>query len=118
MMSEETWFDDAAGPLVRPYAMTRGRTRTSRIELDVVTLVLAVPYDPNVPITEPEYWSILTMCQRPTSIAELSAKLDLPLGVIKVLVGDLIERRQVIFRSAMTPEPEVLQAVLDGIRRL
>jgi uncharacterized protein DUF742 len=137
---EETWFDDAAGPLVRPYTVTRGRTRTSRIELDLVTLIVAVPHSPahssghsmshadgysdgqdgsgGPEALEPEYREILTLCRLPTSIAEISARLNLPLGVVKVLVGDLIERRQVIYRSGITPAPDVLQAVLEGIRRL
>jgi Protein of unknown function (DUF742) len=119
---DETWYDDAAGPLVRPYAMTRGRTRTSRIELDLVTLIVAVPTPPDDGLDraalDPEYVSILQLCRRPTSIAEISAALNLPLGVVKVLVGDLIEHRQVIYRSGLQPAPDVLQAVLDGIRRL
>lgn len=122
---EETWFDDAAGPLVRPYTVTGGRTRTSRIELDLVTLVVAVPHVPgsaegpiNPEAVDPEYRAILELCRLPTSIAEISARLDLPLGVVKVLVGDMIERRQVIFRAGIAPAPDVLQAVLEGIRRL
>ncbi|MBQ6642814.1 MAG: DUF742 domain-containing protein, partial [Saccharopolyspora sp.] len=35
------WRDSAAGPLVRPYAMTRGRTRADEIELHRTTLVVA-----------------------------------------------------------------------------
>lgn len=118
---DETWYDDAAGPLVRPYAVTRGRTRASRIELDLVTLVVAVPTPPpgsDRLALDLEYEAILRLCRRPTSIAEISAALDLPLGVVKVLVGDLIEQRQVIYRSGLRPAPDVLQAVLDGIRRL
>jgi hypothetical protein len=51
-------------------------------------------------------------------VAELSAALKLPLSVVKILIGDLIERRLVIFRAASTPDPNVLQAVINGIRRL
>ena len=116
----ETWYDEAAGPLVRPYAVTRGRTRTGRPELQMITLVVALR-----PVTralvghlDPEHLQILTLCQLPTSIAELSAGLGLPLSVVKILVGDLIEQRLVIFRSAVTPDIEVLQAVINGIRRL
>lgn len=112
------WFDDAAGPLVRPYAVTGGRTRAGQADLDVITLVIALRADPRSRPAEPEYASILALCQSPTSIAEISAALDLPLGVVKVLVGDLIERRQVMCRSAKVPDTEVLQAVLDGIRKI
>ncbi|MFJ4438857.1 DUF742 domain-containing protein [Streptomyces sp. NPDC088923] len=38
------WYDDEAGPVVRPYAMTRGRTSaTGGHRLDLIALVSAVP---------------------------------------------------------------------------
>lgn len=114
----DTWFDEAAGPLVRPYAVTGGRTRSRQTELDVVTLVVTSRRHADPGTMEPEYAMILSLCQSPTSIAEISANLDLPLGVVKVLVGDLIEQRLIIFRAALTPDNEVLQKVLNGIRRL
>jgi hypothetical protein len=58
------------------------------------------------------------MCQSPTSVAEISAALSLPLGVVKVLVGDLIERHLVMVRSSSAPDTTMLQAVLDGIRKI
>jgi hypothetical protein len=67
---------------------------------------------------DPEYLMILELCQTPTSVAEVSAKLNLPLGVVKVLLGDLIDQRLLIFRAALTPDNEVLQKVLNGIRKL
>ena len=115
---EDTWFDEAAGPLVRPYAVTGGRTRSQQTELDVVTLIVTSRRHADPRTMEPEYVMILSLCQSPTSIAEISAKLDLPLGVVKVLIGDLIDQRLVIFRAALTPDNEVLQKVLNGIRRL
>lgn len=120
MGAGETWFDDAAGPLVRPYAVTRGRTRTERADLEMITLVRAPHPIDQVPVhgLEHEHLQILRRCQRTASIAELSGELQLPLSVIKILVCDLIERRLLISRSAATPNVEVLQAVLNGIRRI
>jgi hypothetical protein len=115
---EHTWFDEEAGPLVRPYAMTGGRTRTDQGELDLITLIVASRRHMNHDVMEPEYLGILALCRNPTSIAEISANLKLPLGVVKVLVGDLIDRRLVLCRAAQTPDNDVLQAVLNGIRRL
>jgi hypothetical protein len=115
---DHTWFDEEAGPLVRPYAMTGGRTRTEQYDLDLITLVVASRRHAGPEATEPEYLDILALCQSPTSVAEISAKLRLPLGVIKVLLGDLINQKLVHFRAAQTPDHEVLQAVLNGIRRL
>lgn len=121
-IADEEWFDEAAGPLVRPYAMTGGRTRSDTLGLDLITLVVAMHSVSEVDI-EPEYARILTACQQPTSVVEVAAEVDLPLQVVKVLLSDLITRRFIIFRSPVTPGSEppsqhVLQAVLDGIRKL
>ncbi len=119
----ESWFDEDAGPLVRPYALTRGRTRTGRHDLNMITLVVTVRSDADAAfLVEPEYTEILHMCQTPLSVAEVSAKLNLPMAVVKVLLSDLIEQNLVVFRSppvrTPTPDRKLLQAVLDGIRRL
>jgi hypothetical protein len=37
---------------------------------------------------------------------------------VKILIGDLIDRQLLMFRSAVTPDINVLQAVINGIRRL
>ncbi len=117
----DSWYDDEAGPLVRPYAVTRGRTKSGR-DLNLITLVVTTAYQ-NASM-DPEYAEILRICQYPLSIAEISAKLGLPITVIKILVADLIEQGFLIFSSppsplnTETPDMNVLQAVLDGIRRL
>lgn len=120
--SSEAWFDEAAGPLVRPYAVTGGRTRSSKIELDLVTLVVALQPDIHAQAVEPECASVLWVCEHPLSVAEVAAKVDLPLCVVKVLLSDLIERNYVIYRtgwgSKQTPDANTMQKVLDGIRRL
>jgi hypothetical protein len=119
---DETWFDEAAGPLVRPYAVTGGRTRSETLKLDLITLVVAMTSVADSVRLEPEYARIVRLCQHPMSVAEVAARVDLPLPVVKVLLSDLIEHNHVIFRTATpmtdTPNPQVLQAVLDGIRKL
>lgn len=122
-VSEEAWFDEAAGPLVRPYAMTGGRTLSNTLALDLITLVVAMRTVADVPDLEPECVRILAVCQQPISVVEVSARVDLPLQVVKVLLSDLITRKLMIFRSSTVPATEgpsqqVLQAVLDGIRKL
>lgn len=120
-VEDEQWFDEAAGPLVRPYAVARGRTRPSHHGLEMITLVVAMTTELDVGM-DPEYAHIVSICQRPLSVAEVSAMLNLPLVVIKVLLSDLIDRGYLIFRSPPQtsdyPKMELLQAVLDGIRRL
>lgn len=119
---DEEWFDEAAGPLVRPYAMTGGRTRSETTGLDLITLVVAMHNGAEIDV-EPEYAAILDACQHPASVVEVAAKVDLPLQVVKVLLSDLITQRLIMFRSPVAPGSEppsqhVLQAVLDGIRKL
>lgn len=120
----EPWFDEAAGPLVRPYAMTRGRTRGVRHDLDMITLVIAVRPAPSAQVMEPEYGDIVRLCQFPLSVAEVSAKLHLPLVVTKILISDLISENYLIFRSPPPPtnsgpvDLNLLRAVRDGIRKL
>ncbi|WP_425567699.1 DUF742 domain-containing protein [Salinactinospora qingdaonensis] len=115
-------LDSAAGPLVRPYTMTGGRTRFAEQQLDMISVVMAVEDNIDWDTLEPEHVAILELCATPMSVAELSAHLDLPLRVTKVLLGDLIDKEAVLTRAplptAELPDMNVLQAVLDGIRRL
>ena len=121
---DDLWLDEAAGPLVRPYAMTRGRTRPGSPELDMVTqVVTARRGSSDRSVLSVEHLEILELCRRPLSIAEVASYLDVPLVVGKVLVSDLIERGDLIAGSASSrvaekPDRQLLQAVLDGIRRL
>ncbi|WP_028476950.1 DUF742 domain-containing protein [Nocardia sp. CNY236] len=119
----ESWFDEEAGPLVRPYALTNGRTTSSGPELDMLTSVVADDSADALHRAEPEYANILRLCRVSQTVAELSAQLRLPLAVTKVLVGDLIGDRQLIFRVPVPTETgpddlEILRAVLDGIHKL
>jgi hypothetical protein len=118
----DSWYEDDNGPLVRPYAVTRGRTKSSRHDLNLITLVVSNAYEQ--PAMDPEYTEIVRICQYPLSIAEISATLGLPLTVVKILVSDLIDQGYLLFSSPPspmntdTPDMNILQAVLDGIRRL
>jgi hypothetical protein len=122
MTGRGQWFDDEAGPLVRPYTVTRGRTVGAGQDLDILTLVATVVPGPRLRRTEPEYPEILRLCREPQSVAEVSAKLTLPLAVSKILVGDLIADGLLRFRAPAsdvdTGDLTVLRAVLDGIRKL
>lgn len=116
----QAWFDDAAGPLVRPYAVTGGRTRTERSDLQMITMVIAPHPVEQIPRRglDLEHLQILELSQRPISIAEISSQLQLPLSVVKIITSDLIERRLLVFRAPVTPDVQILQAVINGIRRL
>jgi uncharacterized protein DUF742 len=122
----QAWFDEAAGPLVRPFAVTRGRTTSNWRDLDLITLVVAARRDRGVERLGHDHAGVVALCGRPVSVAEISARMSLPLAVTKILIGDLIEGGYLIFRappsgreaSAGDPDLHLLQTVLDGVRRL
>jgi Protein of unknown function (DUF742) len=116
------WRDQDAGPVVRPYALTGGLTRPSGGRLDLLDLVRAArraAQDP--PRLTPEQAELLERCHMPTPLAELAAGLDLPVGVIRILVYDLRERGLVTIHRAQSAgfnDLKILQEVVDGLRRL
>jgi hypothetical protein len=109
------WLDDEAGPVVRPYAVTGGRTVPASDRFDLVALVGAlVPADEVTGPVSPEHLAILRLCRRPKSVAEVSALLDLPVGIVRVLLGDLLDRDLLVVRGA-PPREEPGQGVLDKV---
>jgi hypothetical protein len=116
---EEPWYDDDAGPLVRAYAVTHGRTRPSQF-LEIVSLVVTVSSTDDAPT--PEHRAILRLCRRPRSVAEIAAEVDLPIGAAKVLISDLVEDGSVFVRpperEGVTLDRQLIRTVIDGVRRL
>ncbi|HEX3786217.1 MAG TPA: DUF742 domain-containing protein [Pseudonocardiaceae bacterium] len=119
----ESWFDNDAGPLIRPFALTRGRAGSDHHQLNMITLVIAARPMADTKALTREYAHIVRICQhRPMSVAEIAANLDVLLTVTKVLISDLIDEGYLIFQSSQhsvnVPDMDLLQAVLDGVRRL
>jgi hypothetical protein len=118
---EEEWFDDAAGRLVRLYSLTGGRTRP-RAQLDLATQVITARPDVDRTALEPEYIQIVDLCRRWLSVAEVAAYLKVPLVVVKVQLGDLIDRGDLVAgapaQDAAPSSRELLQTVLDGLYAL
>jgi Protein of unknown function (DUF742) len=120
---EDRWLDQDAGPVVRPYALIGGRTKPVGESLDVIAMIIAVrgkSYDPAG--LEPEHLATLRLSALPISVADLAADLDLPLGVVQILLGDLRERSLITVHHpippARLPDPRILKEVVDGLRRL
>jgi hypothetical protein len=122
------WYDAEAGPLVRPYAMTGGRTRPgpNHVRFDLIALV--VVHDDATRSAEesllgPEHRTLLALCRcEKQSVAELAADADLPVGVVRVLLGDLLEAGHVkVSRPvppAQLPDERILREVIEGLRAL
>lgn len=119
---DDQWIDEDAGPVVRPYALTGGRTRPPRGRFDLIAMVCAVrgiPADDTE--LEPEQLAILRRCRVPVPAVDLAADLDLPLGVIRILVADLQERGlATVHRPAPVAltDARILREVADGLRRI
>jgi hypothetical protein len=119
---------DSRGPVVRPYAVTSGRTRPSGAAIDMVAVVSAIRSASvagleleQVHSLGPEHLRVLQSCRGPVAVADLAVDLDLPLGVVRILVADLREHGLVNVRQ---PTPSgladigTLKEVADALRRL
>jgi hypothetical protein len=111
------------GRLVRPYYMTGGRTRPAHDDLELETLVSTTALGATSPkVSGVERRAIVSLCRDLLSIAEVSARLDLPLGVARVLIGDMAQEGFVILHRPTTvgdrPDLALLQRVLYGLHQL
>src|SRR5262245_15736993 len=84
-----------AGPVVRPYALIAGRTKPSGAAIDLVASVSAIGEPAVDSGLGPEHVRLLELCRSRASVAELASSLDLPLGVVRILISDLREHRLV-----------------------
>ncbi|MFJ3668931.1 DUF742 domain-containing protein [Streptomyces sp. NPDC090106] len=115
---------DTAGRLVRPFALTGGRTRPSRTGFTLITTVTAVDPPPaRAPRPQAEQSRILRRCARPVAVAELAALLDLPVSVIVIMLSDLLEAGLISVHAprAVTPgtaDLDLLTKVREGLDRL
>ena len=114
----------ASNPLVRPYAMTGGRTRP-RYQLAIEALVHTTAQPHQMQGQLPEHQRICTLCREIKSVAEISALLTIPLGVARILVADLAEAGLVAIHqpggdenAGGQPDVTLLERVLSGLRKL
>ncbi|SDQ70779.1 DUF742 domain-containing protein [Thermostaphylospora chromogena] len=123
-MTDERWEDEDAGPVVRPYALIRGRTRSSGDRFDLIAMVMATgERPPSDFVLGPEHERILRMARRAVSVADLASDLDLPLGVVRVLLGDLYDHGLISVRApapVVVPRTSdrILKEVINGLRAL
>lgn len=119
---------------VRPYSLTGGRGRCGHVLLmeTFVAALAEADADPGAVTAGPggalaswllpEVRAVLGLCRRLRSVAEVSALLRMPLGVVRVLLGDLADqgRIRVYGTGHLTGRPDraLLERVLSGLRRL
>lgn len=113
---------EAMSTSIRPYAWTGGRTRSNH-HLELETLVSASDFCTPERLQRGEHHSIAEICQHPRSIAEVGAMLGVPLGVAKVLLGDMADLGLVTVHETVSDNNSsshflLMERVLSGLRRL
>jgi len=109
--------DEPDETLVRPFVITGGRTRHATVHLRVESLVVAT--DAQSGALQFEHASIIEICQRPISVAEIAARIGVPLGVAQILVGDLADAGLVrVHEATQTATPALLLRMIDAVRAL
>jgi hypothetical protein len=113
---------DESSALVRPYAVTGGRTKP-RTQLQIEAMVAASHYEArDLSLLSPECQAILSFCRDWRSVAEVSAVLRMPLGVARVLIADMamegLVRVHQTDHAQGRPDINLLERVLSGLRKL
>ena len=121
--------DEPTGALVRPYAVTRGRTRP-RLDIALEALVETTVRGRSTVNGNGgqgrEHQYIAALCDgRVQSLAEIAARMQLPLGVARVLIADMatdglvaVHEPTILDDSDDAVGTELLERVLSGLRRL
>ena len=124
--ADDGWPQRESGPVVRPYAVTGGRTEPAEGDaLTLLTLLVAtgqpLPADDPARLA-PEHHRLLNLCGRQVTLADLAADTALPLGVVRVLVGDLTQLGAITVVGKRSADQktgnDVLQEILHGLRAL
>jgi hypothetical protein len=129
MSGSDRMFGDESGPMVRLYAMTKGRARPAGEALDVIALIGAVTRPEQDLTLSPEQAGILRLCwDTLLSVAEIAARSNLPLSVVRILLADLHDGGHIRVTRPMAPgqsgqpgvsqDDPILREVLNGLRAL
>jgi hypothetical protein len=120
----QPWEPDDEAPtarVVRPYTLTGGRT-APKVELPVEATLRRESNGSEEP-TDANLLSILEVCDK-RSVAEVSAHVKMPIGVVRVLLGDLIVQGHVRVQATLTANSsqderrELIERTLRGLRTL
>ena len=118
-----TEYVDHGGPLVRPYAMTGGRTRP-RIDIAMESLITTTARGEQDMVGHgPDWQRVVELCvAQVQSLAEIAIHLDVPLGVARVIVGDMAEAGVLDLHEPSRLDDQLgtylLERVLSGLRKL
>jgi hypothetical protein len=104
---------------LRPFVITSGRVDAPDPDIGMETQVTAHPGAAPARLP-PEKRAIVALCAQPLSVAEISARLRLHLGVTRILVGDLRAAGQLDVHVLENdfPDPETIMRVIRGLRAI
>lgn len=107
--------------VVPVFAVTGGRTRPVGRDLPMESLVTATDRTAGATDLEKEYRMVLDLASRPVSLVEVGAHVGIPVGVARVLVGDLADAGYLVVHApppstGTGPTPAVLNRLLEGLR--
>lgn len=114
---------DGQAGFIRPFVITGGRTEVRHAELRLDTVLSALP-GRSADHRGFEHRAVLALCGQATSIAEIAATLDLPVGVVTVVVDDLLEDTVLVVHQVGPVEQAsaiplaVLERLVEGVRAL
>jgi Protein of unknown function (DUF742) len=123
----ESWKRRESGPVVRPYAVTGGRTQPADGQvLDLIAVVVATSKSDGTggesPRRSSEHRKIIELAHQPATVADIASGTRLPVGVVRVLLADLIMLgaiKVVRQRPAREmPSDDLLREILNGLRAL
>lgn len=118
---DDRWSGWDTGPVSRPFIVTGGRTQPRGAwRFDLVDTVVRTSKE--AAYHSPERSRILELCHVPVAVAELAAAIELPLGVVRVVLDDLLNENLIEVTAAAPRGPvtdlRLLRQVLDGLQRL
>lgn len=104
--------------LVRPYLLTGGRTRVEGVDVPLEAMLSSTEAGRAVlDRRTPEESRLLITCREPTALVELAATLALPIGVVRVLAGDLLREGYLVQGAVSTgTEVPLLERLLEGLK--
>lgn len=117
------WPDWDTGPVSRPYMLTGGRTRPRGDRFYALLDVVGHgPATPDRASLRPEQIRILNTCREPATVADLASAVDLPLGVVRILLDDLAHEGLIEVRApaptARVTDKQLLRQILDALNAL
>lgn len=112
--------DGEGGRLIRPYAITGGRTG---VDTDISLEAQIQASSRSATLVQAYRWEaarLIGLVQEPMALIEIAARLDIPIGVARVLVADLVDDGVVVIHVPQTTQSfsSLLERVLDGVRNL